>query len=491
MHGADSRNHLLWPVLAENLARGRGGEAALLAGERVVSYGRLASAALRGAREIDGRFAPGARLLVAARNQLHVGLALTAALQSRCVPLLADPTSLDRLRQLAGEWRIAGAIGDAEVLEACGAAVLDAQAIEAWVADGATEAERYVPPAVASDEPAFWTFTSGTTGEPKAVVHGHRGPRAAYEAFGTGVVALGPEDVTIATAGLPFVYALGNALFFPLMAGATAVLPSDLLLPTVLGELARHGATVLVAGPWSLSGIVRLARRTRWVDAIRRLRCVLSAGEALPPVVFREWRKRFGKEVLDNLGCTEMFNSFASNFSGRARAGILGEVVPGFELRVGGSAPAPGARGALAVRGASRAVAVGSGGALRRPEGDWCETGDEVAVDQGGALLFLGRGDDRFKIKGRFLHPLEVERVLAEVAGIAECLVTAERDENGLTIVVAKVVPSSAADAKLAARLLRHARAELEPHAIPARVDVVEALPRSARGKLLRPPPVA
>jgi acyl-coenzyme A synthetase/AMP-(fatty) acid ligase len=483
---SDPRNHLLWPLLAENLAHGRRERTALAAGERAFSYGRLAAAVERGGQEIDAQFAAGTRALVAARNQLHVGIALLAALRSRAIPLLADPTSAEQLRGIARDWRASGAIGERDVLTATGLPIVDAARIDSWLSAVPGAPLEDLPP-VDRDEPAFWTFTSGTTGEPKAVAHAHRGPAAAFAAFAGGVLHLGPEDVTISTAGLPFAYALGNNFFFPLMAGGTAVLPADLLLPTVLGELARQGASVLVAGPWSLAAIARLVRRTRHVEAIRRLRIVLSAGEPLPGRVFREWGQRFGKEVLDNLGCTEMFNSFISSVPGRARADSLGFAVPGFEVRVGGARAVPRARGALAVRGESRAIAVGRNGELTAPEGEWCETGDEVEVDAHEAFVFLGRSDDRFKVQGQFVRPLEIERCLAAVDGVGECLVAAERDASGLPVVVARIVAAeAAASADLVRRVLRHARERLPPFAVPKRVDLVASLARSERGKLER-----
>jgi acyl-coenzyme A synthetase/AMP-(fatty) acid ligase len=485
----DPRNHLLWPLLAEHLARGRSEDTALAAADRVVSYGRLAAAVERGGEEIDAQFAAGSRVLVAARNQFHVGIALLAALRSRAVPLLADPTSAERLRGIAREWRASGAIGERDVLTATGLPIVDAERIEFWLAPVPGSLAEVLPPAVDRDEPAFWTFTSGTTGEPKAVVHAHRGPAAAFAAFARGVLHLGPRDVTISTAGLPFVYALGNNFFFPLMAGGTAVLPADLLLPTVLGELARHRASVLVAGPWSLAAIARLVRRTHHVDAIRRLRIVLSAGEPLPGRVFREWEQRFDKQVLDNLGCTEMFNSFISSVPGGARADSLGFAVPGFDVRIGGARAEPGARGALAVRGESRAIAVGRNGDLAAPEGEWCETGDEVEVDARGAFVFLGRSDDRFKVQGQFVRPVEIERCLAAVDGVAECLVAAERDASGLPLIVAWIVAAEeVAGTDLVRRVLRHARERLPPFAVPERVDLVDSLARSDRGKLERRP---
>jgi acyl-coenzyme A synthetase/AMP-(fatty) acid ligase len=485
VQGADARNHLLWPLLQANLDRGAGGHAALV-GERVVSYADLTAATAAGAAEIDDRFAAGSRILVASRNQLHAAIGLLAALGSRSEPLLVDPTSPAELRRTAKEWSVAGGIGERSVFDATAFPVFDATRIAAWL-DAGTPLAGYTPRAVSEGEPAFWTFTSGTTGEPKAVVHAHRGPGAAFAAFARGVLQLGPEDVTISTAGLPFVYALGNNFFFPLMAGGTAVLPADLLLPTVLRDLARHGATVLVAGPRSLSALARLVRRARHVEAIRSLRIVLSAGEPLPGPVFCEWERRFGKQVLDNLGCTEMFNSFISGMPGRTRADSLGFAVPGFEVRIGGARAEPGARGALAVRGESRAVAVGRSGELRAPEGEWCETGDEVEVDARGAIVFLGRSDDRFKVQGQFVRPVEIERAVTEVSGVADCVAVREVDVSGLPSVVVKVVPAAGAGREdLARRVLRHARARLERFAVPERVDLVESLPRTERGKLKR-----
>lgn len=471
-------------MIGAQLARGRGKDTAIFSGDHEISYGALGGAVLTGAAGLDGSLPAGSRVLIADRDQRRVAVAFCAALASHAVPLLADPTSPERLARLAADWQVRAAIAAPE-LAIPGVETIGADAVEGWLA--ADPVESFEPPAVEDGDPAFWTFTSGTTAEPTAIVHAHRGPRAAFEAFGRTVVELGPEDATISTAGLPFVYALGNALVFPLMAGASTVLPADLLLPTVLGELARHGATVLVAGPWSLAAIAGRARRPRWTEAIRRLRCVLSAGEPLPPRVFEEWRRRFGKELLDNLGCTEMFNSFVSQRRGSARPGSLGSVVAGYEIRVAGGAPWPGARGALEVRGPSRAIAAGRAGSLAPLVGEWCDTGDEVAIAPEGVVVFLGRRDDRFKVKGRFLHPIEVERALAADPAVAECLVRAETDENGLTIVVAEIVaagPERGDD--LARRVMRRARAALESFEVPARVDVVEALPRNARGKLVR-----
>lgn len=480
--------HLLSRCLGRHLDTPIAGRPAIRSGGRILAYADLARVVARGAAEIAARTPPRARILVASRNQLHVALAFLAALAADRVPVLGDPASRGRLFDRASRLHALPLLDRA--LDAEAPLALDV--VDRWLAEPATGAVEL--PAVANDAEAFWTFTSGSTGAPKTVVHGHRGPVAAGEAFAGKVLRLERGDVTISTAGLPFVYALGNNLLFPLMAGACAVLPADLLLPTVVAELVRHRATVLVSGPWSLAALVRLVRRADRVAALRALRLVLSAGEPLPAALFHEWRRRFGGEILDNLGSTEMFNSFVSNLPSEARPGSLGRAVPGFELEVGGRAAAPGAQGALRVRGASRAlaVAVDDGEPLAVSPDGWCETGDEVAVDGDGRFVFLGRADDRFKVHGRFVAPSAVERVLAEAPGVAECMVHEAVGDDGLSLVVAAVVPEPGASrATLQRDVLAHARRALESFEVPARIDVVVELPRTERGKLLRPRPGA
>jgi len=497
-----SHAHLLWATVLSALEEDADAPA-LLGGERTRTYADLARASARGAREIDARVAPGSRLLVAAYDQQTAALAFLAALGSRSIPLLVDPLSAAGLERIARRFRVAGALGERRLLGSLGIPLVDENRIRSWIETkgGEGSLERFELPAVRADEPAFWTFTSGTTGEPRAVVHGHRGPVAAFEAFGRGIVRLGRGDRTIATAGLPFVYALGNAFLFPLLARGAAILPSDLLLPSVLGALQQHAATVLVSGPWSLEAMVRLADRDRWRDGLRALRIVLSAGEALPPAVFLRWRDTFGQPIVDNLGCTEMFNSFLAAPAEEARPGSLGRVVPGFDVRVGVVAPRPHARGALAVRGESRAVAMSVDGESERIEpvdGEWCETGDEVAVEADGRFRFLGRVDDRFrflgrvddrfKVRGQFVHPLEIERSLLEVEGVRECLVFPEESPDGLSGIAAHVVLDEGLDPVSASRrLAAHVRTRLDRHLRALRLEIVAALPRSARGKLTRP----
>jgi acyl-coenzyme A synthetase/AMP-(fatty) acid ligase len=447
----------------------------------------LAALVSHGAEDLKARTPGRRRIVIASRSQLRVAVGFLSALAAGRVPLLIDPTSAERIRAVGRRFD-AAVFADDELLVDRDRRALPMSLTDRWIGESSECGELAVPPAEERDE-AFWVFTSGSTGEPKAVVHCHRAPVAAFDAFARNVLGLGPDDVTISTAGLPFVYALGNNLLFPLIAGASCDLPDDLLLTTVLGALVRHRSTVLVSGPWSLEALVRLVRRADRLQAIQNLRLVLSAGEPLPAALFSQWKERFGKELIDNLGCTEMFNSFLSNIPGDARSASLGRGLHGFEIEVGGAQPRSGAKGRLRVRGESRAVAVveGRGGPVNLLPDAWCDSGDEVAVDAEGRFLFLGRSDDRFKVKGQFVYPLEVERCLLEVSGVRECLVVPETDEHGIAIVGARIVADAVAPAGLPVRLLQHARKRLEPFQVPERIVVVDSLPRSARGKLERP----
>lgn len=487
--GRDHRNHLLWQVLA--CARGEDCDAvALEAGDRRITFEDLARVTARGAREVDEVTRPGDRVLVAARDQLIASVSFLVALRSHATPVLLDASHPERVGAIADRWGLAAAIGGDDDAPPIAGAQLSANRVDSWLAspEGTTDPWRGLA-AVAPQEPAFWTFTSGTTGEPKAIVHGHRGPMAACDSFGRWI-GLRPGDRTISTAGVAFVYALGNNLLFPLRAGATAILPPDLRLPTVLDHLAGARATILIAGPGSLDAIARLGDRPRWRDALRGLRLVSSAGESLPKAVFERWRTTFGQGPVDNLGCSEMFNSFLSTDPRAPEAGTLGAVVPGYEIRIDGAAPRAGARGPLEVRGESRAVAVSLAGGQsfeESPAETFCATGDEIEVRPDGKLLYLGRIDDRFKVRGEFVQPLEIERQLSGASGVRELCVGPRASVDGLTEILIQVVLEDGVDPEQTLGALRpRVREALGTLFRASHIERAEALPRSDRGKLIR-----
>ena len=206
------------------------------------------------------------------------------------------------------------------------------------------------------------------------------------------------------------------------------------------------------------------------------------------------WADSFGVELLDGLGTAEMWHVFISNRPGAVRPGTLGQVVPGFDVRVrdedGRDLP-DGDTGWLWVRGGSRAIAY-----WRHQEkteqafrGEWYVSGDMITRDSDGYFTYAGRGDDMLKVSGRWLSPLEVENCLLEHAAVREACCVGVVEADGLTRPHAFVVPreSPGDDGRaLEETLLAHARARLESYKVPRRLVLVEDLPRTHLGKVDR-----
>src|SRR5207247_1079061 len=210
------------------------------------------------------------------------------------------------------------------------------------------EAERpeLAPAATTRDDVAFWQYTSGTTGTPKAAVHLHHDMLVCCEAFGRHVLEIGPEDRTFSVAKLFFAYGLGNALYFPFHVGAATVLSPGRPEPArVFETITRERPTLFFAVPTAFAALLQVAGAERTYD-LSSVRLCLSAGEPLPKALYERWRERFGLEILDGIGSTEMCHTFIGNRRGRVRPGSSGKLVPGYDARVvdddGGDAAAGG-----------------------------------------------------------------------------------------------------------------------------------------------------
>jgi acyl-coenzyme A synthetase/AMP-(fatty) acid ligase len=206
--------------------------------------------------------------------------------------------------------------------------------------------------------------------------------------------------------------------------------------------------------------------------------------------LFERWRAAFGVELLDGLGTAEMWHIFISNRPGAARPGTLGQVVPGFDVRVcdeDGRELPRGEVGWLWVRGASRAIAYWQ--QLERTQqafrGEWYVSGDLIAMDEDGYVTYCGRGDELLKVSGKWLAPAEVEGCLLQHDAVTEAAVVGREDENGLVKPIAFVVARERR-AGLDAELQAFVRARLEPYKAPREVRFVDALPRTHLGKVDR-----
>src|SRR5215470_8836708 len=191
-------------------------------------------------------------------------------------------------------------------------------------------AARAAEPTIA-DSPAFWLYTSGTTGTPKAAMHRHGSLRATAETYAADVLGVRPDDVCYSAAKLFFAYGLGNSLTFPFSAGARTVLDAARATPARLAAvLQQTRPTLFFAAPTAYAAMLA-ADVPR--DALSSVRLCVSAGEAFPADLYRRFQDRFGVELLDGIGSTEALHIFLSNRPGRVKPGTTGEVVAGYELR--------------------------------------------------------------------------------------------------------------------------------------------------------------
>lgn len=369
-------------------------------------------------------------------------------------------------------------------------------------APGAVSLARLVADASGPCEPTprdegdmcFWQYSSGTTGAPKAVVHRARALVAPARAHGRHVVAIGPDDVVLSVAKLFFSYGLNNSLGIPLSAGATTILEARRPEPAAICDLVRRERpTLFYAVPTFYATLLRAVEDGDAAFDASSVRLCVSAGEALPAPIFERWRRRFGLEILDGIGSTEIGYIGISNRSGSVRPGTSGRPVPGYEAMVVDPAGEPlptSEAGELWVRGPS--TAAGYWNDPERTErsfrGEWVATGDRYVADADGYFTYLGRTDDMLRVSGLWVSPLEVETALLSHPAVAECAVVGREDADGLTRPCAYVVPHepSAAGAPLAAELLRDVASRLAAYKSPRWVEFVQELPKTATGKVQR-----
>ena len=347
--------------------------------------------------------------------------------------------------------------------------------------------------ATCPDDVAFWLYSSGSTGTPKGALHLHSSLVATATLYGTGVLGVREDDVVFSAAKLFFAYGLGNAMTFPLHVGATAVLLGE--RPTaaaVMRTLKTHEPTIFGGVPTLFASILADASLDRAAGSAR-LRACISAGEALPRHVGERWRERFGTDILDGIGSTEMLHIFLSNRHGEVRYGTTGKPVPGYDVKLvdaSGEPVADGDEGALWVRGPSACAGYWNQRekSLATFHGPWTRTGDRYSRDADGYYTYAGRDDDMLKVGGIWVSPFEVESALAAHDAVLEAAVVGHPDDEGLVKPRAFVVckRAEAGTEALAAELKAFVKGRLAPYKYPRWIVFVTELPKTATGKIQR-----
>jgi benzoate-CoA ligase len=343
------------------------------------------------------------------------------------------------------------------------------------------------------DEVAFWLYTSGSTGRPKGAMHAHSSMRLTANLFGMSVIGLREEDIILSVSKQFFAYGLGNAITFPFAVGATAVLHKGRPTSELIGGLVgNHRVTVLGGVPTFFANWLARDEAPTKAD-MPQLRIALSAGEALPSRIGRDFRERYGIDIIDGLGSTEMLHVYLSQRPGEVRYGYTGQPVPGYELRIvdeNGGLVGIGQLGELQVKGPTAALAYWR----NRPKtistflGEWTRTGDTYCCDSEGWYRYGGRTDDMLKVSGIYVAPGEVEDALGAHPSVLEAAVVGKTDEVGLIKPCAHVVlrPGMHGDAELEAALKAHVKSVLAPHKAPRWVVFSDVLPRTSTDKIQR-----
>ncbi|VIO66456.1 Benzoate--CoA ligase [Bradyrhizobium ivorense] len=343
-----------------------------------------------------------------------------------------------------------------------------------------------------ADEPAFWLYSSGSTGMPKGVRHLHSNMAATAETYAKQVLGIREDDVGLSAAKLFFAYGLGNALTFPMSVGASTVLNAERPTPAVMFALLNKYHPSIFFGVPTLFAAMLNDEAMKGQGGGKRLRVCTSAGEALPESVGNAWKARFGVDILDGVGSTELLHIFLSNAPGDIKYGSSGRPVPGYNVRLVnelGADVADGEVGELLVDAPSAGESYWNQRAKSRAtfEGAWTRTGDKYIRDSDGRYTFCGRADDMFKVSGIWVSPFEVESALITHPAVLEAAVVPEADPEGLLKPKAYVVlrPESTKEG-LHEALKEHVKQKIGPWKYPRWIDVVESLPKTATGKIQR-----
>jgi len=493
-----------------NVAEGRGDKTAFIDPSRNLTYAELQDAVARIGPML-------ARLGIERENRIALVLLDTVefpilfwgAIRAGIVPVLINTRiTADQYRYLLEDSRSKAVFVSTALLPLIQEAAVGLPDLKKIVVVGggpatvprlgtllAAENEGSAPTRTCADDIAYWLYSSGTTGMPKGVMHVHSSPRFLAESAGRRRIGYREDDVVFSTAKLFFSYGLGNAMFCPMWVGATSVFYPERPTPQTVFEVLRgYQPTMFFAVPTLYAAI--LADPECSLEGLSgRLRLCFSAGEPLPAHIGAAWKQRFGLDIVNGVGSTEMGHLFLTNLPKAVEYGTSGTPVHGYLLRLvdeEGCDVGDDEIGELLVNGESAAAGYWNQRAKSRRTfvGEWTRTGDKYFRRPDGVYTYCGRTDDMFKVSGIWVSPFEVEEALTSHPLVIEAAVVPAEDSDGLIKPKAFVVLGDCAaidsGQALYEELKVHVKRTIGPWKYPRWIVFVDSLPRTPSGKLQR-----
>jgi benzoate-CoA ligase family protein len=485
---------------------GRGSKLAIRSTIENVSYASLAERVARCGNALRRLgLSSEARLLMVVKDCPEFFYLFWGAIKAGIVPIpLSTELRADDYKYFIEDSRCAVIVYSSEFIEQVEAAVAHSVhrprhvlSIEPDQGPGMLVMMGEVPETLAAarrsaDDDCFWLYSSGSTDRPKGIVHRHRDMVITSQLYGVDVLGIHSDDICFSAAKLFFAYGLGNAMTFPLWVGATAVLLPDRATPySTFAIIERFKPTIYFGLPTLYAAQIRSFDSS--ATDLSSIRLCVSAGEALPPLIFQKWREITDTIILEGIGSTETLHIYISNRINDFKPGTSGRIVPGYEAKILDDKGRPvrrGENGQLHIRGDSIAKRYWNNRKRTQQTviDGWFNTGDIFVQDPDGYYVYCGRSDDMLKVSATWCSPFEIEAVLSAHPGVLEAAVVGRADDDGLIKPEAWIVPNQKRvdPAKIEREMVQYCKTKLAPYKYPRWFHFVSELPKTATGKVQR-----
>jgi benzoate-CoA ligase len=505
-HGAPSRSlcNAADEILGPPLARGQGGDVAILCGDARITFHELNCTVNRFAAALRPYLAKGDRAVLLLKDSpvfiaAHLGImrsggvavAISTRSTAKDLALViedARPRILLLDEEFLGtyEQAVASCAHVPELIGVRGQGKAGMRSIEDMLAEGVDE---FPSACTTADDMAFWFYTSGTTGAPKAAIHCHGDVVVAdwyMRAFG-----FGPGERVFSTSKLFFVFSFAHVVIGALRTGATIILYEGWPNGDAVAHLVeRFCPTLMLSVPAFYRTLLREDHACG--NSFKTVRCYLSAGESLPESLYHRWREATGVPIVEGIGTTETIFLAVGGTPDHHRPGATGKPFPYVEASLldfdDQPLSAENASGILWVKTASLCR-----GYWQQPDktrmafrNGWYRTGDVFTVDRDGWWHHQGRSDDLLKISGQWVSPAEIEECARAVPGVADAVAVGAADGDGLVRLTLFLVAVGGEEDAVQTRVQEKLLATLSRYKCPRRIVFVDAIPRTATGKAQR-----